>query len=80
MRHIALEGRRFVLSAWQYIPRSDYPTNYPALQGDDPQTVLIRGGSVIVNPLGCVLTGPDYSDEKILVADLDPGPVATYNL
>ena len=38
--------------------------------------MLIRGGSVIVNPLGRVLAGPDYSDEKILTADLDPGEVA----
>jgi nitrilase len=76
MRHIALEGRCFVLSACQYIRRGDYPADYPAIQGDDPQTVLIRGGSVIVNPLGCVLAGPDYSGEKILTADLDPGEIA----
>jgi nitrilase len=52
------------------------PTDYPAIQGDDPQTVLIRGGSVIVNPLGCVLAGPDYSEESILTADLDPDEIA----
>jgi Carbon-nitrogen hydrolase len=55
MRHIALEGRCFVLSACQYIRRGDFPADYPAIQGADPQTVLIRGGSMIVNPLGCVL-------------------------
>ena len=76
MRHIALEGRCFVLSACQYIRRGAYPEDYPAIQGDDPETVLIRGGSVIVNPLGCVLAGPDYSGEAILTADLDPGEVA----
>jgi nitrilase len=76
IRHIALEGRCFVLSACQYIHRGDYPANYPAIQGDDPQIVLIRGGSVIVNPLGCMLAGPDCSDEKILTADLDPGEIA----
>jgi nitrilase len=54
----------------------DYPADYPTIQGDDPQTVLIRGGSVIVNPLGCVLAGPDYSAETILTADLDPGEIA----
>ena len=65
--HAAYRVRRgcFVLSACQYVRRGDCPADYPAIQGDDPQTVLIRGGSVIVNPLGCVLTGPDYSDEKI---------------
>jgi nitrilase len=76
IRHIALEGRCFVLSACQYIRRGDYPADYPAIQGDDPQTVLMRGGSVIVNPLGRVLAEPDYSDEKILTADLDPGEIA----
>ena len=76
MRHIAIEGRCFVLSACQFIRRGDYPTDYPAIQGDDPQTVLIRGGSVIVDPLGCVLAGPDYSEETILTADLDPGEIA----
>jgi nitrilase len=32
--------------------------------------------SVIVNPLGRVLAGPDYSDEQILTADLEPGEIA----
>jgi nitrilase len=76
MRYIAFEGRCFVLSACQYIRRSEYPPDYPAIQGDDPQTVLMRGGSIIVNPLGRVLAGPDYSGEKILTADLDPGEIA----
>jgi nitrilase len=76
MRHIAFEGRCFVVSACQYIRRGDYPADYLAIQGDDPQTVLMRGGSLIVNPLGCLLTGPDYSGEKILTADLDPGEIA----
>jgi nitrilase len=38
--------------------------------------VLIRGGSLIINPLGCVLAGPDYSEETILTADLDTGEIA----
>jgi nitrilase len=55
----------------QYLKRSDCPTDYPAIQGDDPATVLIRGGSLIVNPLGVVLAGPHYDGETILTADLD---------
>jgi nitrilase len=31
---------------------------------------------LIVNSLGCVLVRPDYSGEKILTADIDPGEVA----
>lgn len=71
MQHIAFEGRCFVLSAVQYLRRSDCPEDYPAIQGDDPATVLIRGGSVIVNPQGVVLAGPNYDGEAILLADIN---------
>jgi nitrilase len=57
MRHIALEGRCFVLSACQY-------------------TEKIRGGSVIVGPMGKVLAGPCYDGECVLTADLDLGEIA----
>jgi nitrilase len=76
MQHIAFEGRCFVLSAVQYLKRSDCPQDYPAIQGNDPATVLIRGGSVIVNPQGVVLAGPNYEGETILVADLDLNEIA----
>ncbi|MGH9611922.1 MAG: nitrilase-related carbon-nitrogen hydrolase [Bryobacteraceae bacterium] len=71
MQHIAFEGRCFVLSAVQYLRRGDCPEDYPAVQGNDPATVLIRGGSVIVNPQGVVLSGPHYDGESILIADID---------
>lgn len=71
MRHVALEGRCFVLSACQFLRRSDCPTDYGCAQGDDPNTVLIRGGSCIVGPLGQVLAGPTFDSECILTADLD---------
>jgi len=76
MQHIALEGRCFVLSACQYIKRGDYPQDYAAIQGDDPHTVIIRGGSCIVSPLGQILAGPDYAGERILTADIDLGEIA----
>ncbi len=71
MQHIAFEGRCFVLSAVQYLRRGDCPGDYPAIQGDDPATVLIRGGSVIVNPQGLILAGPHYGSEAILTADIN---------
>jgi len=76
MQHIALEGRCFVLSACQYIRRGQYPADYPAIQGDAPDTVLIRGGSTIISPLGKILAGPIYNEERILTADLDLGQIA----
>ena len=71
MQHIALEGRCFVLSSCQHITRGAYPADYDCALGDDPSTVLMRGGSMIVAPLGEVLAGPDYSGETILYADID---------
>jgi nitrilase len=71
MRHIALEGRCFVLSANQFTTRGDYPADYPAIQGNDPKTVMSRGGSCIVGPLGQVLAGPSREGPEILIADLD---------
>jgi predicted amidohydrolase len=76
MQHIACEGRCFVLSAEQFVRRSDYPEDYP-IDGDyGPDTVLCRGASVIVSPLGEIMAGPEISGEAILRADLDLGQIA----
>jgi nitrilase len=71
MRTIALEGRCFVLSACQYLLRSDCPEDYATIQGNEPATVLIRGGSCIVDPLGQVLAPPVFDSERIQYAELD---------
>jgi nitrilase len=71
MRHIALEGRCFVLSCCQYLTRADCPEDYTAIQGNDPATVLMRGGSCIVGPLAQVLAGPNFEGPCILTADMD---------
>ncbi len=71
MQHIATEGRCFVLSSCQYAKRSDYPEDYDCLQGNDPDAVLIRGGSCIVSPFGELLAGPVYDQETMITADLD---------
>jgi nitrilase len=71
MRHIALEGRCFVLSCCQYLTRADCPEDYDAIQGKDPATVLMRGGSCMISPLGQILVGPNFEGPCILTADLD---------
>src|SRR5689334_19365700 len=76
MQHVALEGRCFVLSACQYLRRSDLPATMHNALSSDGQTVLMRGGSVIVSPLGRVLSGPDFNGECVLTADLDLDDVA----
>jgi nitrilase len=75
MRHVALEGRCFVLSANQYALRSDHPVDYP-VEANNPAAVLISGGSCIVDPLGQVLAGPARDGEALLTADLDLSKVA----
>jgi nitrilase len=64
MRHIALEGRCFVLSACQF-----------SRPEGAPDSEWIRGGSVIVSPMGKLLAGPCYEGECILRAELDPGEI-----
>jgi nitrilase len=75
MRHIAFEGRCFVLSANQFARRSDYPADYP-VQATGPGEVLIGGGSCIIDPFGQVLAGPARDAEAILTADLDLDEIA----
>ncbi|GAB1364154.1 nitrilase [Rhodobacter sp.] len=75
MQHIALEGRTFVLTACQHITRAAYPADHESPLGDEPDLVMMRGGSAIVSPLGRVLAGPDFSGETILYATIDPAEV-----
>ncbi|RID92027.1 carbon-nitrogen hydrolase family protein [Gemmobacter lutimaris] len=75
MRHIAMEGRCFVLTACQHITRAAFGPDHESALGDDPNTVMMRGGSAIVGPLGQVLAGPDFNGETILYANLDTAEV-----
>lgn len=75
MRHVALEGRCFVLTACQFLRRKDFPDAVRVALGDSPDAVLMRGGSAIVSPLGKVLAGPHFDGETILAATLDLGEI-----
>ncbi|MRX50644.1 nitrilase [Paracoccus sp. S-4012] len=75
MQHIALEGRCFVLTACQHITRGAYSAEHESALGDEGGTVMMRGGSAIVDPLGRVLAGPDFSGETILYAEIDPDQI-----
>lgn len=73
MRHIAHEGRCFVVCACQVQPspaalgraRDGWPDDKP----------LIRGGSMIVGPLGDVLAGPLEDGTGLVTATIDPGEI-----
>ncbi|MGD8471529.1 MAG: carbon-nitrogen hydrolase family protein [Desulfobacterales bacterium] len=77
LRHIACEGRCFVLGCNQYMTRAMYPDDLKELKELDEQPeIMCRGGSAIISPLGKVLAGPLYDQEGILFADLDMGAIA----
>jgi nitrilase len=71
MQHIAVEGRCFVLGCNQFNRRSDFPPDHKAGFGHEPNDVICRGGSCIVDPFGRFLAGPNFQDEAILIAELD---------
>jgi nitrilase len=79
MRHIAMEGRCFVLSANQFACRSAYPEVYGAVAPAD-DAVVSPGGSCIVDPLGTVLAGPLFGSEGVLIAEIDRGAIARGHL
>lgn len=76
MTHIALEGRCFVLSAGQYLTRADFPEELQNRLGEELDRVLMRGGSLIVSPLGRLLAGPLWNQEGVLTAELDTDEIA----
>jgi nitrilase len=77
MQHIALEGRCFVLSACQHLRRSQFPAELMNNRlPEAPDTVLMRGGSIIIDPLGTRLAGPVYNEDALLTAELDMSQIA----
>jgi len=75
MQHIALEGRCFVVSSNQFCRRSDYPSDYPSDLPSEPDAIVSRGGSCIVDPLGNVLAGPLWDREGVITAEIDIGEI-----
>jgi len=64
-----------VLSCNQFNRRRDFPGDYDSVYGTDPEAVVTRGGSCIVDPFGIFLAGPNMDDEVILTAEIDRGQI-----
>jgi nitrilase len=77
LRHIACEGRCFVLGCNQFVTRAMYPADLEGIEdlAGQPE-VICRGGSAIISPLGEVLAGPLYDQEGVLFAEFDLAEVA----
>jgi len=76
MRHIAREGRCFVIGANPSLRVDQIPPDFPdrervwRIDPDDPDWVE-PGNTVIVDPKGQVMAGPARHEETVLVAELD---------
>ena len=78
MRHIAREGRCYVIGVNSCICGSDIPAEVPnrdALYGGD-EDWLSRGNTLIAGPGGDLLAGPLIEERGIVYAEIDaaPGP------
>jgi len=69
MAFIAYEGRNFLVSACQFQPPPSAPERRDETWPEDRP--LIRGGSVIISPMGDVLAGPVYGREALVAASID---------
>lgn len=81
LQHIALEGRCFVLSACQHLRRADFPSDRMNNRlPQAPETVLMRGGSAIIDPMGKILAGPVRDQDAVLSAEFDLHTIAMAQL
>jgi len=75
LRHIAREGRTYVIGVTSCIRAADLPADLPgraALYHDgDRDDWLSRGNSAIIGPGGEVLAGPLIGEEGVLYAEID---------
>ena len=77
MRHIAKEGRLYVIGCCQAIKTSDIPDRFAFKRFYPPGDEWINGGdSCVVDPDGKIIAGPLREEEAILFCDLDSGLVA----
>ena len=78
MRHIALEGRCWVVGSGTVLRASDIPPDFPARAElfPDADEWINDGDSVVVDPMGKVVAGPMRRAAGILYADIDTARVA----
>ena len=74
LTHIACEARCFVLGCNQFVTKDQYP-EYMQEEIKNQSSLMCSGGSVIISPLGQVMTGPLFDKEGILYAEIDHNEV-----
>lgn len=78
MRHVAAEGRCWVIGAGCSLHASDVPDAFPGREQlfPDPEEWLNPGDSVVVAPGGEIVAGPLHEEHGLLFADIEPARVA----
>jgi nitrilase len=78
MRHIAAEGRCWVVGAGCSLRGSDIPADFPGREQlfPDPGEWLNPGDSVVAAPGGELVAGPLHQEHGLLLAEVEPGRVA----
>jgi len=73
LRHIAKEGRSYVLGVTSCIRAADLPAGLPGREDlyGGPDDWLSHGNSAIIGPDGEVLAGPLVGEEGVLLAEID---------
>src|SRR5436853_646967 len=81
-RHYAFEGRCFVIATGAILRARDLPGELELIDklAQDPNALVLNGGSAIIGPNGTLLAGPVYEEETILTADLDLSLIAEESL
>jgi len=73
MRHIAREGRVYVLNACMALHRDDVPDRLEFKRHYPPDREWINvGDSAVVSPEGALIAGPLHARHGIVMAEIDP--------
>jgi nitrilase len=79
LRHIAAEGRCWVLGSGSVLRGSDVPASFPGRDElfPDADEWINPGDSVVVAPGGTVVAGPLHGQQGLLFADIEPASAAS---
>ncbi len=79
MRHIALEGRCWVIGSGTPLRASDIPAGLPGPRrscSPMPEEWINDGDSVVIDPMGKIVAGPLRREAGMLYAEIDVARVA----
>ncbi len=81
-RQYAFEGRCYVMATGGVMTASELPAELEPIESlkQNPQAMVLNGGSAIIAPDGSLLAGPVFNEEAILTAELDLARIAEESL